>query len=351
MAMLEAINSTEYGTIERVASNIDIAFEWLKQCSVDVVLLDIAIIRSKGFEHIKVLKDNFPGIEVIMLSNNDPDSPEITLEALRTGAMDFIQKPPEKDLAGHRAEFVSHFDTLFSQIILKKFSEVSETPPARPKEAEDISKGGLQKAELRGHVDLVLIASSTGGPVALDAVFSALSPDIRVPILVVQHMPPGFTNLMAQAFRKKYGVNTMEARENDVVSAGKILIAPGGRHMSLECSEGNGRLVRLLDTETVNGVKPSADVLFKSVAESCKGMNILAIILTGMGNDGTGGVTELKRGCNCYCITQSEETCVVYGMPKCVYEAGFSDETADLKDIPFRIQQILAGRKGGKQTG
>jgi two-component system chemotaxis response regulator CheB len=265
--------------------------------------------------------------------------------------MDFIQKPPEKELAGHRAEFVSHFDTLFSQIILKKFSEVSEAQPARQKEAEDISKGGLQNAEIRGHVDLVLIASSTGGPVALDAVFSALSLDISVPILVVQHMPPGFTNLMAQAFRKKYGVNTVEARERDIVKAGKILIAPGGRHMSLECSEGSGRLVRLLDTETVNGVKPSADVLFKSVAESCKGMNILAVILTGMGNDGTGGVAELKRNCNCYCITQSEETCVVYGMPKCVYEAGFSDETADLKDIPFRIQQILAGRKGGKQTG
>jgi two-component system chemotaxis response regulator CheB len=242
MAMLEAINSTEYGTVERVASNIDIAFEWLKQCSVDVVLLDIAIIRSKGFEPIKVLKDNFPGVEVIMLSNNDPDSPEITLEALRTGAMDFIQKPPEKELAGHRAEFVSHFDTLFSQIILKKFSGVSEAQPARQKEAEDISKGGLQNAEIRGHVDLVLIASSTGGPVALDAVFSALSLDISVPILVVQHMPPGFTNLMAQAFRKKYGANTMEARENDIVNAGKILIAPGGRHMSLECSEGSGRV-------------------------------------------------------------------------------------------------------------
>jgi len=194
------------------------------------------------------------------------------------------------------------------------------------------------------HIDLVVIASSTGGPTALDTVFGQLPLDINVPILIVQHMPPEFTGVLAQTLCKKYNLDVKEAADGDKVEPGRILIAPGGMHMTVSSSKGFGNEIRLLDTPYVNGVKPSADVLFHSVAKEYKGKGVLAIVLTGMGNDGTKGIREMKAECNCYCITQSESSCVVYGMPKCVYEAGLSDEVGELKEIAFRMYQIIRGR-------
>lgn len=200
------------------------------------------------------------------------------------------------------------------------------------------------KAVVSGNIDLVVITSSTGGPLALDTVFSQLPTDVNVPILVVQHMPPEFTNVLAQTLNKKYNLDVKEAGEGDKVIPGRALIAPGGKHMSVSSAKGFGNEIRLLDTPYVNGVRPSADVLFHSVAKAYKGKNILAVVLTGMGSDGTQGIREMKEECNCYCITQSENTCVVYGMPKCVYEAGLSDEVGDLKEIAFRMYQIIRSR-------
>lgn len=194
------------------------------------------------------------------------------------------------------------------------------------------------------HIDLVVIASSTGGPMALETVLSQLPKDIKVPILIVQHMPPEFTDVLAQTLSKKYNLEVKEGSDGDVMKPGRILIAPGGMHMVVSSAKGFGNEIHLLDTAYVNGVRPSADVLFHSVAKEYRGKNILAVVLTGMGSDGTQGIREMKEECNCHCITQSESTCVVYGMPKCVYEAGLSDEVGDLKEIAFRMYQIIKGR-------
>ena len=200
------------------------------------------------------------------------------------------------------------------------------------------------KAAVSGSTDLIVIASSTGGPIALDTVFGQLPADINVPILVVQHMPPEFTNVLAQTLNKKYNLEVKEGSDGDKVKPGRAIIAPGGKHMVVSSAKGFGNEIHLLDTPYVNGVRPSADVLFHSVAKEYKGKNVLAVVLTGMGSDGTQGIREMKEECNCYCITQSENTCVVYGMPKCVYEAGLSDEVGDLKEIAFRMYQIVRGR-------
>ncbi len=348
MAILDAVNSTEYGIVERAASNGGIALEWLKQCSIDVVLIDVMIIRNEGIGILKMIKSNYSKIETIILSNDHPESPAITLESLKAGAMDFIQKPPEKGYETYRSELRAQVNTLFSQIVKKKSSDfsaravLSEQKEPAPKNEEINNK----KREKRGGFDLILIASSTGGPVALDTIFSAFSSEIHKPVLIVQHMPPEFTNLMANTMEKKYHLDIKEGKDGEILKKGQIVIAPGGRHMTVEVSRGAGSTIRLFDTENVNGVKPSADVLFKSAASSYKGKNILAIVLTGMGNDGTKGIIELKRNCNCYCITQSERTCVVYGMPKCVCEAGLSDEVADLQDIAYRIHKIVSEWEG-----
>lgn len=363
MSILETVNSTEHGIVEHAASNGDIALEWLKQCRIDVVLMDSSIVRSEGIRLIERIRKDYPEVEIVLMSGEHRESPAIVLESLRAGAIDFIQKPAESELGNRKKELGKHLDSIFSQIILKKFSKFAQNrdplgygePNAgngavQPSSGKHSDKGATRSG-IKGGIDLILVASSTGGPVALGTVFGALPPGTYCPILIVQHMPPEFTNQMAQTLSRKYSWNIVEGKEGETVADGKIILAPGGRHLTLEAAEGGERTVRLLDTGYVNGVKPSADVLFRSVADVCKGRNVLAVILTGMGNDGTQGVVELKKNCNCYCITQSERTCVVYGMPKCVYEAGLSDEVADLKDIACRVHQIVFERGGGKPSG
>jgi two-component system, chemotaxis family, protein-glutamate methylesterase/glutaminase len=359
MATLEAINATEYGVVERAASNGSIALEWLKQCEIDVVLIDVMIISKEGLDLLKMIKTNYREIEIIIMSNDYKESPSITLDSLKAGAMDFIQKLPEKELRKRLGELKAQLKTLFTQIILKKYSVVSGNIMLTECEEVALNKGAMvnsveqqkwekstRNSEMWGGIDLVLIASSTGGPVALDVIFSTFPSEIHKPILIVQHMPPEFTNLLAQKLDDKYHLHITEGKDNEILKDGKIIIAPGGQHMTIEASEGLEKVIRLMDTGFVNGVKPSADVLFQSVADIFKGKNILVVILTGMGNDGAQGIIKLKKNCNCYCITQSESTCVVYGMPKSVYEAGLSDEVADLGDIAFRIHQITLERGG-----
>lgn len=356
----EAVNATEYGIVEHVASNSNIAVEWLTQCHIDVILIDILLLSSKGIEIIKLIKNNYPNIEVIIMSNDKPDSPSLTLEFLKEGAFDFIEKPPERELEKKSNDIRTHLQSLFIQIILKKYSNFSDSIMPSEYREDTLSNGAVkntvphkkmdqnvQNTEIWGNVDLILIASSTGGPVALDVLCHKLPAGIHKPILVVQHMPPEFTSLLAQSLDKKNLVNVSEGKDRDIIKNDHIVIAPGGKHMIVENSEGAGKIIRLIDSNHVNGVKPSADVLFQSVARIYRGKNILAVILTGMGNDGTYGISELKKECKCYCITQSEATCVVYGMPKCVYDAGLSDEVADLDDIALRICQISLDR-GGK---
>ncbi len=188
--------------------------------------------------------------------------------------------------------------------------------------------------------DLLLIASSTGGPRALETVLTELPADFNRPVLVVQHMPADFTRVLAQALDKKCSIRVREAESRDILHPGHVYIAPGGMHMVLSRPAGSQLTLELEKSPPVNGVRPSADVLFRSVAQTCQGKRILAVVLTGMGNDGTRGLMEIKRQCECYCITQNEESCIVYGMPKSVFSAGLSDEVAELGKIAKRIVQI-----------
>lgn len=338
VTMLSAINATEYGGAERAASGGEIALEWLSQCKIDVIMIDVTILKKEGLQLIRTIKKDYPAIEVIVMSNHDPDSKSVTLDALREGALDFIQKIPEKDMDERFHELKTQMQELFAQILLKKFSEI----PIKliGNHEVEIEK---RRSNIHGEVDLILIAASTGGPLALDKIFSTYPINLKIPVLIVQHMPPDFTKIMAQKLQEKYNLMISEGSEGEVIEEEKILVAPGGMHMAVEKKKGVGRIIQLLDAEAINGVKPSADVLFQSVANGYKGKNILVVVLTGMGDDGFRGVLELKKQCNCYCITQSEKTCVVYGMPKCVAEAGLSDEVADLDDIAFRIHQITRG--------
>lgn len=188
--------------------------------------------------------------------------------------------------------------------------------------------------------DIIAVASSTGGPSALRKICAGLSDQIKIPIVIVQHMPKGFTHSFAESLNVISKLKVKEAEDGDRLEGGTIYIAPGGVHMKV--IEGiRSRKIRFSDGPSVNGVKPAADILFESLAEVYRGKTILSIVVTGMGKDGAIGVSKMKSLSNCYCITESKKTAVIYGMPRAVYEAGDSDEEVNLEDIATRVNKII----------
>lgn len=341
--MTDIVNSTDYGMALRNASNGQIALEWLQQFIFDVILLDVKIVADMGNGYIQTIKATYPRIKIIILSDSTSESAMITLDAMNNGAMDFILRS-ENNSAIPTHKIKQALESIFTQIKVQQYLIPSRNITSTTNAVQQIVEPVVKKRFV-SEIDLVLIASSTGGPAALETVFQNLPADFTKPMLIVQHMPPEFTHVLADSLNKKYKKNIYEAKQNDIVKPETFLVAPGGYHMIVEESFGKTMQVRLLDTPFYNGLKPAADILFKSVSEVCRGKNILIVVLTGMGNDGTLGIKQLKETCNCYCITQSEKSCVVYGMPKCVDEAGLSDEVVELKDIAYRMHQ-LTQKKG-----
>jgi len=384
--LIRAVKETDMADVLCDVSNGRAVVNWIKYETADVVLLDVFMPEMDGLEALKIIKRDYPNVEVIMISSNNLHSADLTLEALNNGAVDFILKPSESDWEKSIEIIKTHLKTLFMQIMQKKSAnsvddkkngdkkEINKKDRNRKEldkkdtgnEKSDIDSDTLKEIqsmilsksrpkEIKSEfvnkfdpkkftsVDLILVASSTGGPSALDKVFSSFDSDFNVPVLVVQHMPPKFTQSLSESLDKKCKISVKEGRDNDLVKNGQVIIAPGGYHMVVK-REGGNLVVKTETTPYVNGVRPSADVLFKSVAEVCENKNILVVVLTGMGSDGKDGIIHLKQKCNCYCITQSEKSCVVYGMPKSVNQSGLSDEMIDLDDISKRIQDIAAGK-------
>lgn len=353
----KAVEKTNIAVVDCTASSGITALERLEQRNIDVVLLDVFMPKMDGIETLREIKRKYSHIPVIMISSGGVDGAKITVEALRLGAMDFILKPTNGDMEKNMKIINRHLNLLFSQILLDKYIEkgkpapqtileeskgnieidkiIDTAPPSPPKKREPASR----PTSLCG-VDIVVMASSTGGPNAVEEVCKALGSDFSKPILLVQHMPPDFTRIFANFLAKRSRIQVKEAQEGDKIVAGQMLVAPGGYHMIVN----SDFTISLIDDEPVNGVKPAADVLFKSVAKAYAGKRVLAVILTGMGSDGTEGLRALKNACHCYSITQSEESSVIYGMPRSVDEAGLSDESVDLKDIGRRITEISRGR-------
>jgi two-component system chemotaxis response regulator CheB len=185
---------------------------------------------------------------------------------------------------------------------------------------------------------VVAIGVSTGGPEALTKLIPQLPADLAVPVVLVQHMPPVFTKSLADSLAKKSPLRIVEASDGETIQRGSVYIAPGGRHMVVRRAEGAGNavVVGLNDGPPENSCRPAVDVLFRSVAAVYGDKGILTVILTGMGSDGCAGVRTCKRA-SCFCITQSEATCVVYGMPRAVDEAGLSDLSLPLDKISAEI--------------
>lgn len=348
----KAVKNTGIADVIFIASNGRMVIDWLKKEVVDLVLLDVFMPEMDGLEALKIIKKDYPSIDVIMITSDSLHSAELTMEALNNGAIDFILKPTDEDYDKIEEKIRTHLKTLFTQVKFKKFRSIASN---KSKEIElrsfNKSKSNISESDFSNkfdsskftNIDIILIASSTGGPSALEKIISGLDAEFHTPVLVVQHMPPKFTRSLSESLNKKCKISIKEGCNNDILQTGQIVIAPGGYHMLVD-RKGSDIIIKNETTAYVNGVRPSADILFSSVANMFGNKNILAVILTGMGSDGKNGILELKQKCNCYCITQSEKTCVVYGMPKSICESGLSDEIIDIGNISRRIQEIVLGK-------
>jgi len=351
------------------ASNGRSALTRLQNNKVDIVLLDMQMPEMDGLETLQRIHEVHPEVGVIMISGEYASDADAVVRALEMGALDFLPKatvePGETSvqfLHRHLRALMHQFQgrrnlNLARQMTARNVSSSNSHRPAegekRQKAAEPNPASFLRSSPRPGRIDLVVMGASTGGPNALNEVIPRLPGTLGVPVLVVQHMPAFLTSSLAKSLNAKSALCVREAEEGEPIEAGTVCIAQGGKHLLVERPPGkrdNGirGVVRLNESPPENSVRPSVDVLFRSAADAFGG-HVLAVIMTGMGSDGLKGVQELKRT-GCYCLSQTEATCVVYGMPRAVDEASLSDERVALTDLADRITQLVSDSPRWRQA-
>jgi len=292
----------------------------------DIVIIDAEIEKTGLLELLKLILKDGPKTFILVTSRPSSSSAKIFMEALSAGASDSMTKPIYDSYNENFETVKKKMSDVIGAIRADSMPKKSSTPviPVKPKKA----------STKVFRPQIILFAASTGGPRALEAIIPSLRPDIPVPILVVQHMPPHFIETLAGRLDNKSKLNVKVASDGETISSGTVYIAPGGVHMRLN----SDNELYLDDSPPLNGVRPAADALFESVADDFTGSRILAVILTGMGQDSQKGLIKLKDKKKCYCLAQSEKTCVVYGMPRAAVEEGLADKIVDLDHIVDEIE-------------
>jgi two-component system chemotaxis response regulator CheB len=302
----------------------------------DVITLDVEMPRMDGITFLKKIMKERP-TPVVMCSTLTEAGSKTSLQALSLGAIDVVAKPKanlKKSLPEASQDLVSAVRVAArANIVCAKVKTIAPIKKVPEKLTADamLSIGGNRNVRKSGA--MIAIGASTGGTQALEAILTAL-PANTLPILIVQHMPENFTQAFANRLNLLCRLNIKEAEDNDALLPGRVLIAPGGKHMMLYTTQ-FGVSVQVKDGPLVSRHKPSVDVLFRSVSKYA-GKNALGIILTGMGDDGARGMKELHDS-GAQTIAQNEETCVVYGMPKEAVNLGAIDHIVSLDKIPELI--------------
>lgn len=291
--------------------------EKVRELEPDVVTLDIQMPRLGGLEALERIMAEHP-TRVLLLSSLTRQGGEVTLKGLELGAMDFVDK---SSVQGNM-NLLNLSDELCEKV--RAIASVPASRVGRPARREEPLAAPDAAA---GQVDVIAIATSTGGPPALQAIIPRLPADLGAAILVVQHMPVGFTRSLADRLDSQSALSVREARDGDPVEPGSVLIAPAGIHMRLRRRAGGARVA--LDEEPRSALhRPSADVLMASVAR-LYGKRALGVVLTGMGSDGVEGLRAIREAGG-RTLAEAEETCVIYGMPKAAVEAGVVDRSLAL---------------------
>jgi two-component system chemotaxis response regulator CheB len=302
--------------------------EQVKALRPDVVTLDIKMPRMSGLEALRHIMEEAP-VPVLLLSSLTSEGADITLRGLELGAMDFVDK---SNAQGHM-----NLGSLADELIAK-IRALAGVPLARLKARRAAEVGLAPEPEPHErNIEIVAIGTSTGGPTALQAIIPRLPENLAAPILVVQHMPVGFTRSLAERLNARSLVAVHEAEDGEVVTPGKVYIAPAGMHMKVR-RRGTARI--WLDEEPRAALhRPSVDVLMTSVAHSY-GARSMGIVLTGMGADGVEGLRAIHAAGG-MTLAESQETCVIYGMPKSAVEAGVVNKSVPLTRMADEILQAV----------
>ncbi|MBV8477054.1 MAG: chemotaxis response regulator protein-glutamate methylesterase [Acidobacteria bacterium] len=307
------------------------ALKKIEELRPQVITLDLEMPGLNGIDTLKAIMRKY-GLPVIVVSSHTTAGASITLKALALGAFDFVAKPQEA--SGHMPDIAGE---LISKIKAAAQSKgIAIRPLAEP--------GPAIKAALPSGpaTRVIAIGISTGGPNALQHVLSKLPGDFPGSILIVQHMPEGFTDMFARRLDESCAIRVKEAVSGDLLLAGRALVCPGNRHLKAKRLP-LGEVAVLSDEPRVNGHRPSVDILFRSLAEEF-GSRAVAVLMTGMGEDGASGLGEVKRAGG-MTIAQSEDSCVVFGMPKAAIERGFATRVVHLDALANTLQAQCGGRQ------
>lgn len=372
-------------TVAGTAMNGRFALDKMKRLDPDIIILDLEMPEMNGIEFLKERRRQKIAVPVIILSSLAKKGAEITMEALSLGASDFIMKPSgsvSEDIhtvGGHLAELIRGVGGEYRRNrdlpVQEPPSEPTVAPEERGPESQEsrggpgragsaaaaapkaaTPQGGATKATAEsaskkpitpprkitpkskpGSVEVIAIGISTGGPNALRKMFAEIDGDLGVPIVVVQHMPAGFTTEFAKSLDRVCALEVREAEDGDLLKPNRVLIAPGNHHITVE-RKSLAVVARISQSSPVNGHRPSADVLFESVAKAY-GNNALAVIMTGMGRDGAQRIGDIYEAGG-MTVAQNEKSSVVYGMPRVAWEYGYIHKQVDLTEMASTLGKL-----------
>lgn len=345
----EALRSLPDVEVVGTVGNGSLVVAKARELQPDVITLDIEMPGMNGIQVMDALRQAGVDVKVLVISSVTLSGGKLTLQALQNGAFDFITKPtesnPEENFRCIREELASRIRAVAHRLEVQNILRSGTAPAKRVEPAvapgTKIVKPAVAFAPTRRSPEMVVIGVSTGGPNALAEIFAALPGDLGVPILIVQHMPPIFTQLLATNLSAHSPVRVCEGKHNEEILPNTAYIAPGGKQMRLIPGVNGARLLQLSDDPPENCCRPSVDYLFRSVANHFPA-KALAVILTGMGEDGAAGLRLLKQGGSTV-IAQDEASSVVFGMPKAAIECGVVDMVLPLSAIAERIANLVYG--------
>ncbi len=335
--LCDIIDSDERFVVADRARDGAEALELLKNNSYDVVVLDVNMPKMNGLQLLYELRKSKISARIMMASTDTKDGARTTLDALELGAMDFVHKP-DNAVSCRAQDFKQEFLGTLAGVAESRLPALENKAPKQ--EVRTTTRKIVEIAKKHGTgmngKKIVAIASSTGGPKSLQAVIPRLPAELQAPVLVVQHMPKGFTASLADRLDCLGEIRVKEAEEGDELQNGSVYLSMGGIHMNARPAAAGKTVIHYSDEPSREGVKPCANYMYESLME-CGYDEIICVVLTGMGADGTEGIRNLKSKKKVHVIAQDQETSVVYGMPRSIAKAGLADQIVPLEQIAQEI--------------
>ena len=311
------------------------AYEKLKKNTYDAVILDLNMPKMGGLELLQRLREEKIQATVIVVSTLTTAGAEVTILAMEYGAVDFVTKPTNVIEAKGDSFRTNLLRVLLAVTTKERFVPAESFARAKAgQQVKRISAGTSRIAKASGKV--VALACSTGGPKALQSVIPFLPKNLDAAVVLVQHMPVGFTKSMADRLDVISPIHVKEAEDGEELKTGTVYIAPGGKHLEVRRISSGGHKISLNSKPAIGGLRPCANLMYESLRDSSFNQ-IVCVVLTGMGADGTHGIISLAKAKPVYVIAQNSETCVVYGMPKAIAETGIVDEVVPLTEVAQSI--------------